>query len=76
MIVPKDFTGVFAEAGQGVNGKVLTALVSSRCRNGFDAMNPDGQNKIVKVQGSGGSLTALPIIETLLGDVPLIFLPM
>jgi F-type H+-transporting ATPase subunit alpha len=26
-------------------------------------------NKIVKVRGSGGSLTALPIIETLLGDV-------
>jgi len=25
--------------------------------------------KIVKVKGSGGSLTALPIIETLLGDV-------
>ena len=30
----------------------------------------DNENhKIVKVQGSGGSLTALPIIETLLGDV-------
>jgi F-type H+-transporting ATPase subunit alpha len=30
--------------------------------------NPDNY-KIVKVEGSGGSLTALPIIETLLGDV-------
>ncbi|HEX2992957.1 MAG TPA: F0F1 ATP synthase subunit alpha, partial [Anaerolineales bacterium] len=30
--------------------------------------NPD-DFKIVKVQGTGGSLTALPIIETLLGDV-------
>jgi F-type H+-transporting ATPase subunit alpha len=30
--------------------------------------NPDGF-KIIKVKGSGGSLTALPIIETLLGDV-------
>ena len=30
--------------------------------------NPD-EYKIVKRQGSGGSLTALPIIETLLGDV-------
>jgi F-type H+-transporting ATPase subunit alpha len=28
-----------------------------------------GKKKIVKVRGSGGSLTALPIIETLLGDV-------
>jgi F-type H+-transporting ATPase subunit alpha len=31
---------------------------------------PDAENhKIVKVAGTGGSLTALPIIETLLGDV-------
>lgn len=31
---------------------------------------PDAdKKKIVKVEGSGGSLTALPIIETLLGDV-------
>jgi len=30
--------------------------------------NPQG-HKAVKVRGSGGSLTALPIIETLLGDV-------
>ena len=28
-----------------------------------------GDNKVAKLQGSGGSLTALPIIETLLGDV-------
>lgn len=28
-----------------------------------------GDQKILKVEGSGGSLTALPIIETLLGDV-------
>jgi F-type H+-transporting ATPase subunit alpha len=28
-----------------------------------------GNGKIAKVKGSGGSLTALPIIETLLGDV-------
>ncbi len=31
---------------------------------------PDAENyKVLKVKGSGGSLTALPIIETLLGDV-------
>jgi F-type H+-transporting ATPase subunit alpha len=30
--------------------------------------NPD-DFKLVKIEGSGGSLTALPIIETLLGDV-------
>jgi F-type H+-transporting ATPase subunit alpha len=32
-------------------------------------MSDAGEHKIVKVTGSGGSLTALPIIETLLGDV-------
>jgi F-type H+-transporting ATPase subunit alpha len=32
-------------------------------------MENASEQKVVKVQGSGGSLTALPIIETLLGDV-------
>ncbi len=33
------------------------------------ALSKPEDHKIVKVQGTGGSLTALPIIETLLGDV-------
>ncbi len=33
------------------------------------AMDKAEEYKIVKVEGTGGSLTALPIIETLLGDV-------
>jgi F-type H+-transporting ATPase subunit alpha len=33
------------------------------------AMKDSEKHKIAKVAGSGGSLTALPIIETLLGDV-------
>jgi F-type H+-transporting ATPase subunit alpha len=32
-------------------------------------MQDPNDHKIVKVKGTGGSLTALPIIETLLGDV-------
>ena len=32
-------------------------------------MSDADNHKIVKVKGTGGSLTALPIIETLLGDV-------
>jgi F-type H+-transporting ATPase subunit alpha len=32
-------------------------------------MGDGGKYKFVKVKGTGGSLTALPIIETLLGDV-------
>jgi F-type H+-transporting ATPase subunit alpha len=32
-------------------------------------MDNAGDLKIIKVKGTGGSLTALPIIETLLGDV-------
>ena len=35
----------------------------------LEAMENKDAYKILKVRGSGGSLTALPIIETLLGDV-------
>ncbi len=35
----------------------------------LEAMDEPEGHKIVKVRGTGGSLTALPIIETLLGDV-------
>jgi F-type H+-transporting ATPase subunit alpha len=35
----------------------------------LSTMQDKDKKKIVKIKGSGGSLTALPIIETLLGDV-------
>ncbi len=70
VIVPADYAGDLAEASEGVDGKVYGGPLSKhdaeQALKGMD--NPEGY-KILKVRGSGGSLTALPIIETLLGDV-------
>lgn len=70
VIVPKEFEGTLAEPQDGVDGRVYGGPRSLHdAREALKAM-PDAENyKIVKVRGSGGSLTALPIIETLLGDV-------
>jgi len=70
VIVPKDFAGELAEEKDAVNGKVYGGPLSKHdAEEARKAMpNPDDY-KLVKVRGSGGSLTALPIIETLLGDV-------
>jgi F-type H+-transporting ATPase subunit alpha len=57
------------EAGQAVDGKVYDGPMArpdaEQALKGMDA----SKVRIAKVRGSGGSLTALPIIETLLGDV-------
>ncbi|NPA93104.1 MAG: F0F1 ATP synthase subunit alpha [Chloroflexi bacterium] len=72
VIVPQDYTSEdgLAAPEDGVNGKVYDGPVAEHeaeeARKAMD--NPDAY-KVVKVRGSGGSLTALPIIETLLGDV-------
>ena len=54
-----------------MDGKVYGGpLAQTRCREraARTCRTPDDY-KVLKVKGSGGSLTALPIIETLLGDV-------
>jgi F-type H+-transporting ATPase subunit alpha len=70
VIVRKDFKESLAAEKDAVDGHVFTGP-----RSGHDAeqarkalKDPDAL-KIVKLAGSGGSLTALPIIETLLSDV-------
>jgi F-type H+-transporting ATPase subunit alpha len=70
VIVPKPYDSELAKAGDAVNGEEYKGPVAYRnAEEALNAMeNPDAY-KIVKVEGSGGSLTALPIIETLLGDV-------
>ncbi|MCJ7716544.1 MAG: F0F1 ATP synthase subunit alpha, partial [Anaerolineales bacterium] len=67
VIVPEDFKEELATVKDAVNGKEYTGpLAKSEAKKDLES----GQKgKIVKVKGSGGSLTALPIIETLLGDV-------
>jgi F-type H+-transporting ATPase subunit alpha len=70
VIVRKDFTDEVAEAKDSVNGKVYTGPLSRHeAEEAHKAMKDADAHKIVKVKGTGGSLTALPIIETLLGDV-------
>lgn len=70
VIVSKDFRGMVAEASDGIDGKIFSGPIAkhSVAETIKSMENPDGY-KAVKVKGTGGSLTALPIIETLLGDV-------
>ncbi len=65
IIVPKDAP---ADATEGVDGQVyIGPLGRERAEERLKELG-DGY-EIRKVPGTGGSLTALPIVETLLGDV-------
>ncbi len=69
VIVDKDFEGD-AEEKDAVNGTVYRGPISGdQAKEALAEMQEASKYKIVKVAGGGGSLTALPIIETLLGDV-------
>lgn len=70
VIVPKSFNGSMAAPADSVDGVVYEGPRSEH--DAQQALKEQGDidtKKIVKVKGTGGSLTALPIIETLLGDV-------
>jgi F-type H+-transporting ATPase subunit alpha len=70
VIVSKDFVGDAADSAEAVDGQVYDGPVSKHdAEKALEGMENSADLKIVKVQGSGGSLTSLPIIETLLGDV-------
>jgi F-type H+-transporting ATPase subunit alpha len=69
-LVSQDFAQPQADRAVALDGKTFGGPLG---RHDAEAArkalsNPDDY-KVVKVAGSGGSLTALPIIETLLGDV-------
>ena len=69
VIVSKDVEGE-ASPSDSVNDKVYVGPVAGdQASEALKEMSGSGNYKIVKVKGTGGSLTALPIIETLLGDV-------
>lgn len=69
VIVPSDFEGL-ATAFDAVNDLVYKGPQSHElAENAWKEMPNKDQLKVEKVSGTGGSLTALPIIETLLGDV-------
>ena len=70
VITKKDFSGDVAEEKDGVDGKVYKGPMSVHdAGEALKTMSDADNYKVVKVAGTGGSLTALPIIETLLGDV-------
>lgn len=68
VIVKNAYGNELADAKDGVDGKLYTGPLSKHEAEEAAKVLGDG-HKVVKVKGTGGSLTALPIIETLLGDV-------
>ncbi len=69
VIVPKEFSGK-ATIESSVNEKVYTGPQSLElAEKALKTLPKKDELKIEKVDQTGGSLTALPIIETLLGDV-------
>jgi len=68
IIVPKD--SEITSDTEGVDGKVYYGNHDwSNAREALEAMSDKDKYEIKQIPGTGGSLTALPIIETLLGDV-------
>ncbi len=55
---------------KGVDGRVYFGnLDEEEIEKGLAALDDASKYEVVQIPGTGGSLTALPIIETLLGDV-------
>ncbi len=70
VIVKNDFKEAMASEKDSVDGKVYTGpIAKDEAVEAHKQMKDNQDYKIVKVKGTGGSLTALPIIETLLGDI-------
>ncbi len=70
VIVKKDFSDTLASEKDAVDGKVYSGPISKdEAEAARKHIGNADNHKIAKVKSTGGSLTALPIIETLLGDV-------
>jgi F-type H+-transporting ATPase subunit alpha len=69
VLVPKDFDGEPLES-DAVNGQMYVGpLAEHDAKTALEGRDKSADFKVAKVKSSGGSLTALPIIETLLSDV-------
>ena len=69
VIVPAKIEGA-ADLDQSVDGVEHGGpLAEHNAKQALEAMKDAAKHRVAKLRGSGGSLTALPIIETLLGDV-------
>jgi F-type H+-transporting ATPase subunit alpha len=70
VIVRKDYSGKTAKPADAVDGQIYSGpLAHHDASEAIKTMEQPDKLKAIKLEGSGGSLTALPIIETLLGDV-------
>lgn len=70
IIVPNSFAKELADQNDSVDGKVYNGPLARHEATQVIKGMPSPENyKLAKLRNSGGSLTALPIIETLLGDV-------
>jgi len=69
VIVSDDYAEDIAELKDSVDGKIYDGPIAYHDAEKAMKTLDGGSYKLVKLKGSGGSLTALPIIETLLGDV-------
>ena len=70
VIVKKEAASEAMTKDLGVDGKYMVdRWLCTRPKTAIKSLENPDQYKAVKVPGTGGSLTALPIIETLLGDV-------
>jgi len=70
VIVPNEFPQEEGSAEDAVDGRVYGGPRGRHeAETALQSMPQASRYKIVRVRGSGGSLTALPIVETLLGDV-------
>lgn len=69
-IVDKDYAGARAKPADALDGKVFMGPIAEQdADQALQALKDGKKYKVLPVEGTGGSLTALPIIETLLGDV-------
>ncbi len=68
-LVPQSFAGVEIEREKAAGAVFFGPMAQHDAEKALEKDAAKADKKIVHVKGSGGSLTALPIIETLLGDV-------
>src|SRR3990172_2827840 len=69
-ILPKEHKGPKAKAADAKDGTVYAGPIAEQdAGQALQALKDGADHKVLPVEGTGGSLTALPIIETLLGDV-------
>jgi F-type H+-transporting ATPase subunit alpha len=70
VIVSEEFSHEQAEEKDSINDRVYSGpLALHDSETALKEMDDAEDHKVAKLKGTGGSLTALPIIETLLGDV-------